>query len=212
MTTIAFDGKTLAADRCNVVGAMRLTPMCKIDGAGDPLRWFASCGRVDDGELVLQWITNGRKPDERPKLGDDFNGLLVEFIPEFETAVAVKYEETLIPLAVRPPFAIGSGAAYAMAAMALGKSAAEAVELASRLDVFTGARLVASDMECLAKDIYCLIDCFSQGKRHPRDLCFSQPAGQIQAFEPHFEDVDMDSVYTWHVRAHGCSWLRLTCF
>lgn len=44
----------------------------------------------------------------------------------------------MIPYSVGKTFAIGSGCKYAMAAMACGKTPAEAVKVAAKFDCFTG--------------------------------------------------------------------------
>lgn len=46
--------------------------------------------------------------------------------------------DKMIPYAVGKVFAIGSGSRYAMAAMACGKTPAEAVKIAAKFDPFTG--------------------------------------------------------------------------
>lgn len=46
--------------------------------------------------------------------------------------------DKMIPYEVAKSFAIGSGAKYAMAAMACGKTPAEAVKVAAKFDPFTG--------------------------------------------------------------------------
>lgn len=46
--------------------------------------------------------------------------------------------DKMIPYKVSKTFAIGSGCKFAMAAMACGKTPAEAVRIASKLDVYTG--------------------------------------------------------------------------
>jgi hypothetical protein len=52
------------------------------------------------------------------------------------------YEASLKPYPIKDKFyAIGSGAAYALAAMALGKSPREAVEIAARFDPGTGGEI-----------------------------------------------------------------------
>jgi hypothetical protein len=51
---------------------------------------------------------------------------------------------------VRPPCAIGSGMDFALAAMACGKTAAEAVEIAARFDPNTGGRVDVIDCQEIA--------------------------------------------------------------
>jgi ATP-dependent protease HslVU (ClpYQ) peptidase subunit len=46
--------------------------------------------------------------------------------------------DKMVPYPVAKTFAIGSGCKYAMAAMACGKTPAEAIKVAAKLDPFTG--------------------------------------------------------------------------
>ena len=51
----------------------------------------------------------------------------------------LKYERSAIPFKIESPFiALGTGREYAMAAMHLGKTAAEAIEVAAHFDSGTG--------------------------------------------------------------------------
>lgn len=51
------------------------------------------------------------------------------------------YNRVKIPSEITHMYAIGSGSMFAMAAMMLGKSAAQAVNLASKLDLYTGGKI-----------------------------------------------------------------------
>lgn len=126
MTTIAFDGRTLAADTRSTSGGMpwECTKAHKLkDG-----RLFAGSGSAEDCEAVLCWLEcGGDKPTTK-----DFFGILIE------SGQCFRLEDKLIKMPVRSPFhAIGSGRDYAIAAMHYGKTAREAVELASIYDVYT---------------------------------------------------------------------------
>lgn len=126
MTTIAFDGRTLAGDtqcsmfRGNGTKAFRLK-----DGS-----LFGSCGQIQDGVAVREWLENG---GEKPKVEDGFHAIVVKDGKLFSL------ENKLVHMEQRRAFfAIGSGRDYAMAAMFLGNTAADAVRVAHEFDVDTG--------------------------------------------------------------------------
>ncbi len=131
MTTVAWDGKTLAADtRCTSSGLpYRVNKCCRlISGA-----LFAGAGTMSAYEAVRMWLDNsgiGARPDNLK----DFTGLLIDH----ESRIWLMDETAKRYEIFAPFFAIGSGRDFAIAAMALGKSAAQAVELASRFDIWTG--------------------------------------------------------------------------
>ncbi len=133
MSVIAWDGKSLAADKRAVIGGGFFRTTTKIFRVGSCLVGYA--GDADAGEELLSWFD---KYDADPKLfpasqrdNDGWAGLLVIW----NDGAIWKYERT--PFAIKfPPqqFAIGSGRDFAMAAMYLGKTAAEAVEVACVFD------------------------------------------------------------------------------
>ncbi len=131
MTTIAYDGKTVAADRLMFDGqfASECTKLFKLpDGS-----LYAGAGRCSDTIAVRTWIECGMPEDCVPEIADDASLYLL-----VQKDGATLFENTLIPIPINPPYAIGSGSAMAMAAMKLGKTAKQAVECASGLDVYTG--------------------------------------------------------------------------
>ena len=130
MTTIAWDGRTLAADSLGVLGdSLKVVShklMCFPDG-----RLLGCCGRMSDKMLVCEWLLHG---GEKPLLDDSFAAILVE-----PTGQAFRLEESLVFITMHEPFhACGSGRDFAIAAMALGKTACEAVALAMQFDPWTG--------------------------------------------------------------------------
>lgn len=131
MSVIAWDGVTLAADRRASHGGFIHTTR-KILRVRDCLLGFT--GPTDFGEqMVAWWIKGGQEKDfpESQRSPDDWAGLLV--IAPGPTIF--KYERTPFPILVHDrQFAVGSGRDFAMAAMACGRTAAEAVEIACRFD------------------------------------------------------------------------------
>ena len=130
MTVIAWDGETLAADQRASLGSFYRTTQ-KIFVVRDCLVGYA--GDSDYAEALLEWYRTGADPEKYPNMDnkDAWRSLLV-----IEPSKKIlKYERT--PYPVRFPhqqFAIGSGRDFAMMAMRLGKTAAEAVELTAEFD------------------------------------------------------------------------------
>jgi len=131
MSVIAWDGKTLAADKRACLGSLYRTTT-KIFDLGDAFAAYA--GNADAGEEVLAWFKDGRNPDKFPpsqRDRDEYAGLMIVWA----NGEIWKFERTPHPIKFPPQhFAIGSGRDFALAAMHLGKSASEAVEVACALD------------------------------------------------------------------------------
>lgn len=139
MTTIAWDGMTLAADTRGVVGESLIIESHKVSRLADG-RLYAACGRMADLLLVRDWLTAG---GEKPAVDDTFAALLIE-----TSGQAFRLEEKLIPVPLWEPFhACGSGRDFALAAMALGQTAAAAVLLAMRFDIWTGGHVESVTLE-----------------------------------------------------------------
>lgn len=129
MTCIAWDGKTLAADKAATnVGYMRR--VTKIFRVPEGLVGFAGDG--DYALEFLEWFNNGRVVADYPKsLADGAVGAI--FIDQDKRCWG--YTKVPYPQLCEDAFdALGSGRDYALAAMYLGKTAKEAVEVAIALD------------------------------------------------------------------------------
>lgn len=135
MTTIAWDGKTLAADTQLTANGMRYSTTKAHRLADGSL--FASCGDHGLNTAVRRWLEDQSQP--KPVVGKDdgFSGLLIKAdgsLFRMDTSMNLCPVQSAF-------FADGSGRDYAMAAMHLGKTAKEAVELASLFCVFTGGSI-----------------------------------------------------------------------
>ena len=139
MTTIAYKNGILAADKQAQYGTFA-HPVCKIRRLKDGSIAGGS-GEVAFIQQMFEWLDAGADPaafptDQRDK--EDWQPILV-VRPDGRIQV---YERTPYPVESESPiFAIGSGRDYALMAMHLGKSAPEAVELASRFDRGTGSQV-----------------------------------------------------------------------
>lgn len=131
MTTVAFDGRTLAADR-KMGGWM---DACKIFKLKDG-RYLAGAGYYDQIVEVVAWIDEGAHPDKKPKLPEDEGSSLLLVEEGAAYWLTWPYLRTVL---VRDPFvAIGSGGEFALGAMAAGANARKAVEIACRFDPHSG--------------------------------------------------------------------------
>lgn len=92
---------------------------------------YAAVGTTSDLFLVREWLLTA---GEKPVLDASFEGLVV-----FASGECIRLEDKLIALPVHEPFfALGSGRDFALAAMALGQTAEQAVVLAAQFDLWTG--------------------------------------------------------------------------
>ncbi len=135
MSTIAWDGRIgmLAADRQLTLGnsPLAVTKLFRLDNSSGRML-VACCGDYVDALLFVRWMDAG-KPNQEIKLQDNFSALVVD------DNGCWRYGHQLQGYLIAAPFwADGSGADYAMGAMAMGANAREAVEIASQYDVFTG--------------------------------------------------------------------------
>lgn len=128
MTTVCWDGETLAADRqCCASYKTRARKLWRLpDG-----RLFGGAGVFEQVIAVRQWLEEGgAKPDGLL----DFTGILVE-----PSGAVYRLEEKLMRDRIfERCHAVGSGAPFAITAMHLGKTARESVLIAARFDPRTG--------------------------------------------------------------------------
>jgi hypothetical protein len=129
VTTIAWDGKTLAADSMSVAGMGLKRVVPKIFRLANG--WlFGGSGEYQEVLLVRDWLNGGEKPGKL----DDFGGLLVKGPKE-----VFRIESKCVLMPIEDAFhACGSGRDFALAAMHLGRSAREAVEVALVFDAYSG--------------------------------------------------------------------------
>jgi ATP-dependent protease HslVU (ClpYQ) peptidase subunit len=134
MSVIAWDGRTMAADKRACLGTLirTTTKICRVgEGAGEALCAYA--GDAAGGEELLAWFRDGAKPADFPASQRDrenWSGLLV-----VKRTGVFKYEYSPYPVRFNDKFfAIGSGRDFALATMHLGYDARTAVEVAIALD------------------------------------------------------------------------------
>lgn len=134
MTVIAWDGRTLAADKRGTVAGMAYA-VTKLHRVRDGLIAFSG-GGAHAAEL-LQWFNGDRNTSTYPRRGDDDGAGTIHIDQDgriFMYAAASPFPE----LIEAPFFARGAGRDYAMAAMHLGCDARRAVEVACVFDIGCG--------------------------------------------------------------------------
>lgn len=144
MTTLVWDGRTLAADRCRVSGRGSRQTCTKLVDAGDYV--LAICGDLGALPIMQRWLAAGAHWDVRPEMEDnESRGLAVRKADGALFLVQGK-RLVLVELPAGDQTAMGSGAPYALAAMACGKDARRAVEIAAMFDDGTGLGVDAYDV------------------------------------------------------------------
>lgn len=159
MTTIAYDGHTIAADTLETFSNGERCPYpvekimrCSIPGMlGQRLPQERSqrvivgySGSLVGARRLLQhYVTSQRvlgQPIHQPD-GDNSN-MIVIHLDESNRAFLVSNAGGLVEITGKK-MALGSGSDYALGAMYAGYSAHRAVEVAARLNVFTGDEVVS---------------------------------------------------------------------
>ena len=131
MTTIAWDGATLAADRRISSGTV-VYSSTKIRRTADG-RLIGATGDTGVCMAMLDWLEQG---GERPVCQDSERwASAIEILPDGHCWMLNRDSRWRVEDAFA---AIGSGRDYAMAVMALGHGAERAIDIAARFDPGTG--------------------------------------------------------------------------
>lgn len=146
MTVIAWDGLTLAADRQNTVDGNKACRCTKLLRTADG-RLIGAAGNAATCHAMTEWLAlpadaRGELPE--PQRHEDSSAHVLEVMPD--GAVWRWEAHGAFPMG-HGAAVCGSGGPYAMAAMACGRTAAEAVEIACRFD-----QLSAGPVDALALD------------------------------------------------------------
>ena len=148
MTIIAWDGKTLAADKASTdVGYLRtVTKIFRVPGGV-----VAFAGSAANALALLEWFRAGRDVAKWPKTQEDGDQAASALFAD-ENNFLWRYSTTPYPERSEDPFdAIGSGRDYALAAMHLGHSARVAVEVACALDNSCGKGVDSMEPKFIAE-------------------------------------------------------------
>lgn len=131
MTTLVWDGVTLAADKQVTEANRAASTMTKI-GRLDANRLWAFSGEGSRAMQIVSWIRNGGPPPTPWPEGCE------AWVVHRDGHVDV-YESNPEPMVMDPgPLAAGSGGPVAHGAMLAGSDAYVAVALASMVDIYTG--------------------------------------------------------------------------
>lgn len=141
MTTIAWDGKTLAADTLITSNGMRVGYAQKIGKRGRVL--FGASGSLEVMQPFLAWCSGGFHGDPPSMKRDesDASGLVV-----FEDRI-VTFSNTGVDTIRAPFYAQGSGSPMALGALHAGATAIEAVKAAAAVDTGSGGEITALTVE-----------------------------------------------------------------
>jgi len=150
MTTVAWDGTTLAADTQASAGGTLLVAN-KIASVGDSLVGFS--GNLADGNAFVEWLrakyNSPTKQIPYPKMRN-----LRALVIDKDRSLQLYQDESEHPENHNlRMWVAGTGGDYALAAMKLGKSATEAVQLASELDIDTGVAIQSLTFERLTIEV-----------------------------------------------------------
>lgn len=133
MTTIATDGKTIAADsRGTAAEIIRCNTEEKLVRLSDG-RIVGYSGTSHAARAYVAWLEAG---GERPQITGNFSALVLH--PD--GSAEVHYSDDM-PDRVDLPAVLGSGGSIALGAMLAGATPAEAVAIAAQRDPFTGGEV-----------------------------------------------------------------------
>lgn len=136
MTTIAVNKTGMAADgRACLDSQIATERAVKLYEDEDYI--YGGAGDYISMSEAIGFLTGRISEDEVPETEEDFN--LVRL--DKKTGKISFTNKTLVWLEIDPPFAIGSGAGFAIGAMASGKSPKEAVKIACKFDAASGGKI-----------------------------------------------------------------------
>jgi hypothetical protein len=146
LTTLAYRDGVLASDsRFTWAGNVKAsgTKMWRLQSRVSPVRGevlLGISGYVSAALLFKDWLETGDEPHLVKRGVDDdcFGALIVH-----KSGLYVADRLCRLDVMAEEFWADGSGGDFALAAMACGKSAAEAVRIAARFDCYTGGRIVS---------------------------------------------------------------------
>lgn len=149
MTTIAWDGRSVAADGKAVTGNGNVVTLDVVK-----LAHYSDCVYAVSGahflfEELIEWHRCGARRDAVPSADSEHPWYFLVFqgrwVNMTDNTMHGRWDKT-----ARAPWAWGSGADLAIGAMLAGKTARQAVEIASQVDNCTGgtiSEIVLEDIE-----------------------------------------------------------------
>lgn len=131
MTTIATDGKTIAADgqitAGDIISDMKCRKVFKLSNG----RALGVAGTLSSCDAFRAWFADPSQP--QPDLSDDFKAVIID-----GTDRVTVYDGQFYPICLPVPYTIGSGREVALGAMLTGATPKQAVKAAISVDVYSG--------------------------------------------------------------------------
>lgn len=148
MTTIAYDGKHIAADTAHWAGDVLGWLQDKlhvIQNEYETIAVFGAAGDYTQGLNLSEWLPKllyGEKLDPRPE-NEDWQALVIDL----RTGHPYVLETSMILAPCVEPMAIGAGHVTAMAAMRSGKNAVQAVQLCCDTTPYTSGPITSYNVK-----------------------------------------------------------------
>lgn len=139
MTTIAWDGVTLAADRCSWSGYVRrhARKVFRMRAPGGAVFLVAIAGSAGFGHAVLQWMRGERDAPDCTMFGVEATSAVAVVVDEQKRVFVLGARLTYEPM-LESIFAFGAGQEFAWGALEAGASARRAVEIAAKRGDYAG--------------------------------------------------------------------------
>lgn len=144
MTTIAFDGRYMAADSRRTAQYYDDTAEKLIicpETPTSPLRIVSAAGSDSLVAQIFLWFQQGADPETAPKLDVITGGFI------WEEDNFYYFDNNFYPTEDAIPAANGSGSDFAMGAMLQGATAMEAISISIDLDPHTGPPILYVDTD-----------------------------------------------------------------
>lgn len=132
MTTIVCTRSSIFADKRSTGGhIMRVTKLFRVNGS-----IIGIAGNIEQALRFVEWR---RTPEAKPAFADNSNFAALELTAD---GGIIWWGAEMVGIPVEDEyFAIGSGSAYALGALAMGASPKDAIKIASRWDEATGSEV-----------------------------------------------------------------------
>lgn len=177
LTTIAWNGRYLAADRLHCTGGMphyEATKLLRVDSyvyaSAGPSAWF---------QAWIDWARTGADPyGQLPVTGlEGHQGSFIRL--DLDKRICEMMDFRLPYFAPAGPFwGWGSGADYALGAMQVGATPMEAVQAAGCWDSGTGGAVDLFDLEFIERDVQ-RWDGAMPSKQYPMPVKSTDPLSQV---------------------------------
>lgn len=146
MTTIAFDGETLASDGLatfneGIIADYSFKKIYDTSGFSERFAAVGVSGSVHAVDAVLQCARQGG-PEGIATQGMDFHAVLIDYEGNTYTWSGGNYLWKYKSFNKKGVVAVGSGEDIAIGALEFGATAEEAVQIASQHDVYSGGEVV----------------------------------------------------------------------